>query len=99
MTILKYILAITVLFQGQFVNAQTCLPVAELSFEKIDSYKLLVIKEGKNFATLKTTSYIPDKISNFRFFSEKLCECYCPEGSFHIDGKLFNVSTIQFFSK
>ena len=95
----RYIFLIVLLFQVHCVYAQTCLPVEGLSFEKISISKLLVIKDGKNFATIDTYDGIPDKISNFRFFSEKLCTCSCPERNFHIDGKLHSVSKIEFFSK
>ena len=101
MCALKYILAIIIFSQSQFVNAQACLPVDGLSFEKIDINKLLVIRNSKNIAilTIDTLYGLPTAMSQFRFFTDKICECNCAEASFHIDGKLYKVDTIKFYSK
>ena len=73
-----------------------CISVNGLAFEKIDFNKLLAISSGKNVAIVSTVRELPNSISQFRFFSEKLCD-FGAEEKFHIDGKLFMVSDIQKF--
>jgi hypothetical protein len=76
-----------------------CIPVSGLAFEKIDSNKLLAISNGKNIAIISISyEILPASISQFRFFSEQLCDSGA-EAQFHIDGKLFRVAIIQKFSK
>jgi len=67
-----------------------CISVNGLAFEKIDSNKLLAISSGKNIAIVSTVSALTNSISQFRFFSEKLCDRGIEE-KFYIDGKLFTV--------
>ena len=76
-----------------------CIPVNGLAFERIDDNKLLAVSNGKNIAIISTgTDYIPASISQFRFFTEQLCD-YGAEAKFHIDGKLFSVYRIEKFAK
>ncbi len=76
-----------------------CIPVNGLAFERIDTNKLLAVSNGKNIAIISTGfDYIPESISQFRFFTDQLCESGA-EARFHIDGKLFTVSSIQKFNK
>lgn len=79
--------------------ARTCIPVHGLSFERIDSNKLLASREGKNVAII-WIDYVsfPERLGQFRFFSANLC-VYGAESRFHIDGKLYTVGGIEVFSK
>jgi hypothetical protein len=95
----KKILIGTVFFFQAALAQATCLPVAGLTFEKIDSDKLLVIRGGKNIAIIKVQGYLPKSITQFRFFTEKICDCVCAEEKFHIDGQLFSVYKIEFYSQ
>ncbi len=91
------VFSIFLMLQAGIVQA-TCLPVAGLTFEKIDSNKLLVIRGGKNIAILYTYDYLPKSIAQFRFFTEKICDTGA-ENKFHIDGQLHKVTLIEFFSQ
>ena len=73
-----------------------CIPVNNLTFEKIDTNKLLAIQNGKNIAIINLYGSLPTSMSRFRFFSEKLCSVGA-ESTFHIDEKLFSVNFIQKF--
>ena len=77
-------------------NAISCIPVDGLSFEKIGYNKLLVIKNGKNFAIFSICGGLPQKIGQFRFFSEQLCTTGA-EDKFHIDGQLFSLCSIELY--
>jgi hypothetical protein len=97
MQLKKFLVLIALLIFPLLVNASDCLDVNGLSFEKIDSNKLLAIRSGKNIAIIWISyPYLPDRIGTFRFFSEKLCK-YGAENQFHIDGKLYTVSTIELY--
>jgi hypothetical protein len=93
------IFTIILFAQAQLVNAAICMPVDGLSFEKIDNNNLLVIKNGKNIGIMKISRSLPSKISQFRFFTDKICDCSCPEEKFHIDGELFSISRIDLYSQ
>ena len=69
-----------------------CININGLSFEKIDSNKLLATRSGKNVAIIQIIGGLPEKIGQFRFFSEQLCSTGA-EDKFHIDGKLFSVAS------
>jgi len=94
----RFALSILLILQAGIAQA-TCLPVAGLTFEKIDYDKLLVIRGGKNIAILKTCGTLPKSITQFRFFTEKICDCVCAEEKFHIDGQLLSVCKIEFYSQ
>ena len=87
-----------VLLSVPLLGRAECINVNGISFEKIDSTKLLVTKDDKNIAIIHTYFMVslPSKIGAFRFFSEKLCDSGA-ENKFHIDGKLFNVDRIELF--
>jgi hypothetical protein len=89
--------SVFLMLQAGIVQA-TCLPVAGLTFEKIDYNKLLVIKGGRNIAILNTCGGLPKSIAQFRFFSEKICDVGA-EDKFHIDGQLLSVCRIEFYSQ
>lgn len=93
----SFALGILLILQAGIAQA-TCLPVAGLTFEKIDFNKLLVIRGGKNIAILSTYDYLPKSIAQFRFFTEKICDTGA-ENKFHIDGQLHKVTWIEFFSQ
>jgi hypothetical protein len=93
MRVIKLLILIAFLNFYSLSHAITCIPVAGLSFEKIDSNKLLAIRNGKNVAVIKT-DFVPERIGSFRFFSEQLCD-YGAENKYHIDGKLFEIYLIQ----
>lgn len=95
----KLIFTIILFAHAQLVNAAICMPVDGLSFEKIDSNNLLIIKNGKNIGIMSTFRNLPSKMSQFRFFTDKICDCSCPEEKFHIDGELFSISKIDLYSK
>ena len=79
--------------------AQTiCIPVHGLSFERIDTFKLLASREGRNVAIMNVSSSLPERLGQFRFFSANLCDSGA-EGQFHIDGKLYRISYIQPFKQ
>ena len=67
-----------------------CVNIKGVSFEKISSNKLLAIQGGKNIAIITTGTPLPDKIAQFRFFSDQLCN-FGAESKFHIDEKLVYV--------
>jgi hypothetical protein len=84
--------------------AQNCIENLDgITLEKIQHYKLLVKQNGKNIAIITTYStvyltnpIIPDQIKQIRFFSQKLCTLSA-ESKFHINGELYEVSTIEHF--
>ena len=81
--------------------AQTgCLPVHGLSFERVDHYKLLAVREGRNiaFVNLTTGRTLPSKLGAFRFFSPNLCNSGA-EDKFTIDGVLYEVMSFQVFKQ
>ena len=80
--------------------ARTCIPIHGLSFERIDSNKLLASREGRNVAIISISLYhsFPERLVQFRFFSANLC-LIGAEGKFHIDGKLYTVQNIETFSQ
>jgi hypothetical protein len=75
-----------------------CIPVHGLSFERIDSNKLLASREGRNIAIVSSRYSLPERLGQFRFFSANLCQ-YGAESKFHIDGKLFRVDSIEIFEQ
>ena len=77
-----------------------CLPVHGLSFERVDSNKLLAVREGRNIAFVSINYYesLPFKLGAFRFFSPNLCASGA-ENKFTIDGKLYHVDSIQMFKQ
>jgi hypothetical protein len=75
-----------------------CLPVHGLSFERVDTRKLLAVREGRNIAFVTTISALPSKLGAFRFFSPNLCASGA-EDKFAIDGMLYEVSNIQMFKQ
>jgi hypothetical protein len=76
-----------------------CLPVHGLSFERVDSYKLLAVREGRNIAFVSIYfESLPSKLGAFRFFSPNLCASGA-EDKFTIDGKLYHVDSIQMFKQ
>jgi hypothetical protein len=89
--------SVLLLLQAGIAQA-TCLPVAGLTFEKIDYNKLLVIRGGKNIGILNICGSLPKSIAQFRFFNEKICDTGA-EDKFHIDGQLFTVCRIEFYSQ
>ncbi len=91
MNISKYFV-LFILFNFYLIAHAECLDINGLSFEKIDTNKLLAIKGGKNIAVIRIDGTLPDKIGQFRFFSEQLCTSGA-EDKFHIDGKLFYVGS------
>ena len=77
--------------------AQTCIRVHGLSFERIDSNKLLASREGRNIAIVTIGwGSLPERLGQFRFFSANLC-LGGAESQFHIDGKLYWVNRIEIF--
>ena len=76
--------------------AQTCIPVHGLSFERIDTYKLLASRDGRNVAVISLYQPLPAQLGQFRFFSANLCSSGA-EYQFHINGKLVTVNYIQAF--
>lgn len=84
------------LFFAASVKAETCLPVAGLQFEKIGNSTLLLIKDGKNWATLEVLSAIPDGKLEFRFFTPTICDG-SQNDAIHINGKLTKIYTIKLF--
>jgi hypothetical protein len=89
---------LTLLISVSSAAYSECVNINNISFEKIDSNKLLAIRNGKNIAIIRIEGGLPEKIGQFRFFSEQLCE-FGAESKFHIDGKLFTVGSygIQLF--
>ena len=77
-----------------------CLPVQGLSFERVDHYKLLAVREGRNiaFVSTSTSRALPAKLGTFRFFSPNLCD-WGAENKFAIDGVLYEVSIFQMFKQ
>lgn len=99
-SLLAGIMSLSALFapsSGAFAQS-TCIPVHGLSFERIDSNKLLVSREGRNVAIVWLSPFPPERLGQFRFFSANLCESGA-EGQFHIDGKLYKVTFIQIFKQ
>jgi len=76
---------------------QNCLPVHGLSFEKVDSYQLLAVRDGRNIAFISSCGRLPDRLGVFRFFSQNLC-LHGAENRFHIDGQLNFVCKIETFA-
>ena len=82
---------------GNLARAQqNCLPVHGLSFERVSSSQLLAVRDGQNIAFITVYS-LPDKLGVFRFFSQNLCTSGA-ENRFHIDGRLFYVTSIDRFA-
>jgi hypothetical protein len=85
------------LFFAVSVKAETCLPVEGLQFEKIGDSTLLIMKNGRNWGTLKIWVYhIPDGKLEFRFFTPTICDGD-QNNQIHINGKLFKVDEIKPF--
>jgi hypothetical protein len=82
----------TLLLNVSLTARSECLNINGLSFEKIDSNKLLAVRGGKNVAIIRIDGGLPEKMGQFRFFSEQLCTNGA-EDKFHIDGRLFTVSS------
>ena len=89
MRFINFFLSSLVLSIPLLVHAD-CININGLSFEKIDYNKLLAMRSGKNVAIIAINGPLPEKIGQFRFFSEQLCD-YGAENKFHIDGKLFTI--------
>ncbi len=96
MRLFKILIFLMFLSASLLASASECLNVNGLSFEKIDGYKLLAIRDGRNIAIIWIRYGLPERIGTFRFFSEKLCTVGA-ENQFHIDGKLYEVSVIQIY--
>ena len=78
-----------------------CLAVNGLTFERVDTFKLLAIRDGQNIAFVNMSSYgrpLPPKLSTFRFFSPNLCSSGA-EDKLTIDGVLYEVSGFQMFKR
>jgi len=85
-----------VLFFAVSVKAETCLPVEGLQFEKIGYGTLLIIKNGRNWGTLRIYSEIPDGKLEFRFFTPTMCD-QSQNRQLHINGKLVTIDDIEPF--
>jgi hypothetical protein len=96
MRLFKVLIFLMLLSTSFLVSASSCIPVDGLSFEKIGYDKLLVIKNGKNYAILTTCGGLPVKIGQFRFFSEQLCNSGA-ENKFHIDGQLQYLCSMELY--
>lgn len=94
MRLIKFLVLMAFLNFPLLVSATDCIDVNGLSFEKIDSNKLLATRGGKNIAIIWINAILPDRIGTFRFFSEKICNSGA-EDKFHIDGNLFRISIIE----
>ena len=75
-----------------------CIPVHGLSFERISGGSLLASREGRNIAIVSSIYRLPERLGQFRFFSANLCQDGA-ESNFHIDGKLYDVLSIQLFEQ
>ena len=78
-----------------------CLPVHGLTFERVDTYKLLAVREGRNIAFVNVNDWqksLPSKLGTFRFFSPNLCTSGAEE-KFTIDGVLYEVMDLEPFRR
>ncbi len=96
---MKRMIAILALFFGfcsANANAEVCLPVEGLRFEKVGHDKLLIIRQGQNFGILEISgSGIPDNFT-LRFFTATICD-NAPNNEFQISGKVERVQRISAF--
>ena len=81
-----------------FQFGQDCITLQGIEFQKIDTYKFLASKNGKNLAFVTVSAAIPEGVVRFRFFSEKLCDSFA-ESEFQMNEKLIRVdhNGITFF--
>ena len=92
----RLVIPFIALFFAVAVKAEICLPVAGLQFEKIGLDVLLLIKDGKNWGTLKVRGYIPDGKLEFRFFTPTMCDGR-QNTELQINGKLDTIQEIKPF--
>ena len=84
------------LFCSVNANAETCLPVDGLRFEKVGTDKLLIIRQGQNYGILQIVGFgIPDNFT-LRFFTATICD-KAPNNEFQISGKIERVASISNF--
>lgn len=93
-------LMLLVVVQGSAFSQVGCVAVNGMVFERVDQFKLLASKDGKNVAIIHTVQdvfhQLPTSLGAFRFFSDKLCQTGA-ESQFHIGGRLYQVTLVQVF--
>jgi len=93
-------LMLLVVMQGPALSQVGCVAVNGMAFERVDQFKLLASKDGKNVAIIHTVpdvfNPLPTSLGAFRFFSDKLCQSGA-ESQFHIGGRLYQVTLVQVF--
>ncbi|MBP0119029.1 MAG: hypothetical protein ITD49_06025 [Candidatus Nitrotoga sp.] len=78
------------------VYASDCIALQGIEFQKVDTYKFLASKNGKNVAFVNVNEGIPEGVVRFRFFSEKLCNSGAAS-EFQMNGKQTVVYVITIF--
>lgn len=93
-------LILLVVVQRPAFSQVGCVAVNGMVFERVDQFKLLASKDGKNVAIVHTVQDVfnplPTSLGAFRFFSDKLCQSGA-ESQFHIGGRLYQVTLVQVF--
>ena len=91
----KYLFALLLMLTTN-VYASDCIALQGIEFQKVDTYKFLASKNGKNIAFVNVSSAIPEGVVRFRFFSEKLCEIGAAS-EFQMNGQQSRVYGITIF--
>ncbi len=91
----KYLFALLVMLTTN-VYASDCISLQGIELQKVDTYKFLASKNGKNIAFVNLRNGIPEGVVSFRFFSENLCNRGA-ESEFQMNGKQSRVHDITLF--
>ena len=91
---MKKIIAIFLIAYNSSVYAQSyCIDLRNIEFQKVDMFKFLATRDGKNIAFISIDTRIPDNQITFRFYADKLCDRGA-ESEFQMNGKQSRVSFI-----
>ena len=91
----KYLFALLLMLTTN-VYASDCIALQGIEFQKVDTYKFLASKNGKNIAFVNVSAPIPEGVVRFRFFSEKLCNSGAAS-EFQMNGKQSSVIYMTIF--